>query len=233
MKKILSTLFVALITIGAVNAQNANDIASKYVKAIGGVKAWKSVKSRKATISMNMQGMDFPGFILGDNQNRERVELNFQGMKIIQAYDGETAWALSPPQGITTPTALPEDQAKAMKESTFLDDLIDYKKNGTKISYEGEEEMDGKACYKLKTVLKTGKEELLYIDKSSYLKIASSTVANGQTLVSHFSDFKTQDGVTVPTKIEVKSGGQTIQSVTITKIENNVEIKDEMFAFKG
>ncbi len=233
MKKIFSMLFVALVTISAAQAQSADEIAAKYVKAIGGAKAWKAIKSTKLTISMNMQGMDLPGFIISDNKNRQRVELNFQGMKIVQAFDGQTAWAVSPPQGITTPTPLPEAQAKGMKEFQFLNDLIDHKKRGTTITYDGEGDIEGVACYKIKVVTKEGKEETVYIDKSNYMKVASETVANGQTMVSHYSDFKEIDGVKAARKIVVKVGGQTFQSLSISEIENNVEVGDDTFAYKG
>ncbi len=226
-------MILAVMAMGTLSAQTADDVAKKYVEAIGGAKKWKAIKTRKITFSLVTQGMTLPGTVIGDSDKRERTDIAFNGMEIVQAYDGTTAWALSPPQGITTPTKLTGAQAEAASSKEFLDEMIDYKARGFQISLEADETIDGKAYTKIKMVKKGGKEEFYFFDKETNLLAVKRESGLQGTTDSHYSEYQDVDGLKVPTKIEVKSGGFTIQSITISKTEMNVPVTDDMFAFPG
>ncbi|OEK01662.1 hypothetical protein BFP97_09110 [Roseivirga sp. 4D4] len=231
MKKILTTFLIAIVTLGVANAQSPDQIAADYVKAIGGAKAWKDVKTRKYTITLNQAGFDIPGFIIGDNKNRERFELAFNGMKMVQASDASTAWTINQFQGISQPTKLQGEQAESALAAQFLDEFIDYKKRGYSLSYEGEADLEGVSCYLVKLTNKDGKETTHYFDKTSGLQMAKKELANGQEAMSIYSDYTEMNGLKVPAKITQKMGGVTAFSISIQKMELNVPVNDEMFAF--
>lgn len=233
MKKILTTLLITIVTLGVSNAQSTDQIAADYVKAIGGAKAWKDVKTRKYTITLNQGGFDIPGYIIGDSKNRERFELSFNGMKMIQASDASTAWTINQFQGINQPTKLQGAQAEAVLATQFLDEFIDYKKRGYSLSYEGEEDLEGVSCHLVKLTSKDGKESTHYFDKTTGLQMAKKELANGQEAMSIYSDYTDINGLKVPMKITQKMGGVTAFSISVQKMEVNVSVQDEMFAFPG
>jgi len=233
MKKILSIFLIAIVTIGVANAQSPDQIAANYVKAIGGAKAWKDVKTRKYTITLNQAGFDIPGFIIGDNKNRERFELAFNGMKMVQASDASTAWTINQFQGINQPTKLQGAQAEAVLATQFLDEFIDYKKRGYALSYEGEADLEGVSYHLVKLTNKDGKESTHYFDKTTGLQMATKELANGQETMSVYSDYTEMNGLNVPMKITQKIGGVTAFSITVQKMEVNIPVNDEMFAFPG
>ncbi|MBO3698406.1 hypothetical protein [Roseivirga sp. E12] len=233
MKKILSTFLIAIVTLGVAYAQSADAIASKYVEAIGGAKAWKNVKSRKYTITLNQAGFDIPGYIIGDSKNRERLELEFNGMKMVQASDASTAWTINQFQGVNEPTKLEGAQAEAVLEAQFLDVFIDHKKRGYTLSYEGEADLEGTSCQLVKLTSPKGKESVHYFDKATGLQIAQKESANGQETMSHYSDYTEMEGVLVPKKITQKMGGVVAFTITVNKTEFNVAVTDDMFTFPG
>lgn len=226
-------MILAVMAMGTLSAQTADEVAKKYVEAIGGAKKWKAIKTRKITFSLVTQGMTLPGTVIGDSDQRERTDIAFNGMEIVQAYDGTTAWALSPPQGITTPTKLTGAQAEEASSKEFLDEMIDYKARGFEISLEDDETIGGTAYTKIKLVKKGGKEAFYFFDKETNLMAVKRETGLQGTLDSHYSEYQDVDGVKVPMKIEVKSGGFTVQSITISKTEMNVPVTDDMFAFPG
>lgn len=233
MRKTISILILAVMAMGTVSAQTADEIARKYVEAIGGAKKWKALKSRKMTFDLSMQGITLSGTMVGDAKGRERTDISFNGMNIIQAYDGTNAWAVSPPEGITTPTKLSGPQAEALADVEFLDEFIDYKSRGFAITLEGEETFGDKTYHKIKLVKKEGKEEFYFFDKeTNLLKVKRETGLQGLT-DTHYSDYQDVDGLKVPMKFEVKSGGATMQSISVKNVELNVEAKDDFFAFPG
>lgn len=234
MKKFLSLMFIGLMTLSIAQAQTADKVAQDYVKAIGGTAKWKALKSRKMTMTMTTQGIQLPGSIINDAKNRQRAEFNFNGMKIVQAYDGETAWAISPPQGMTTPTKLTGAEAEALKNGEFLNDFIDYAKRGSKLELKGDEELEGKTYTRVDLTTKSGTVKNYYFDKETNLAIAVSEQNGlGQVATTMMEDYQEVDGLMVPMKLSVKVGGVLLQLITISKVEHNVSLTDDLFAFPG
>ena len=237
MRRFFSMIALAALTMGAVNAQTADQIAANYVKAIGGATKWKAVKSSKVDLTLNTQGVDLKGTVISDNKNRNRVEVTLNGANIVQAYDGETVWWINPFQGINSPAKMPEQAAKDMKEQEFLDGLIDYKMRGSTLTLEGEETIESTTCHKLKLVRKSGRESILFIDKETNLLFMTRTKSSAQgfeeILDTFNSGYETVNGLTAPTKRVVKSAGVVQRTFTFDNVEYNVEVTDEIFAYPG
>lgn len=218
--------------VGTISAQTADGIAKKYVEAIGGASKRKAVKNRRYTISLAQSGVEIPGVILGDNGNRQRLELNFSGMQMVQAYDGTTPWTINQFQGVNEPIKLEGEEAKQLSETQFLDEFIDYKKRGFTISYEGEQTVEGTESYKVKLTKKSGTETFHFFSKESGLQIAQSSMGQGQETMTYFGDYKESEGLKYPSTISVKTGPGPY-TITIVKAEYNVEIGDDAFTFPG
>lgn len=235
MKKIFGTFLLMILAVSLVQAQTADEIAKKYVEAIGGSANWQALKSRKMDITMMTSGIELAGVIYGDAKGRQKMELSFQGMKIIQAYDGETAWAQSPPQGMPQPTKLTGAQADEIKDGEFLNEFVNYKARGMKLDMIGEEDLAGKSYYRIDLTTPKGKVTKYYFDKETYMVAASkeNSASVGQEVTSFVSEYKEFGGIKVPTMVSVKVGGVEIQALKVNNVELNIPLTDDVFAFPG
>ncbi|WP_422356251.1 hypothetical protein [Roseivirga pacifica] len=234
MKKTLFLLIIVFLSGISLNAQSARQIADDYLKATGGKEQWKSLQNRRITMGMKMQGFEFPAVMYEAKGNKQRLEINVEGVQIIQAFDGEVAWVVSPPQGITQPTAMTGPQAESAKEYEFLGEFIDSESRGIKLEYKGEEEADGKTYWHVDVTKKSGTTEEYYFDKETKLIAFMKTPgANGQMSTTFYSDYKAFDGIKYPTHLVVKTGGMTVQELTFTKVEHGVDIDPSIFSMPG
>ncbi len=237
MKKFaLLTVFMSLCFL--VQAQTADQILAKYYDNIGGTKAWKNLKSMKMSGTSSMQGMEFPITIYSKRPNLEKLEVEVQGMQIIQAFDGTTAWSVNPFQGSTEPTKADEEMTAESAKKKFEDELIDYAAKGHAIEHLGTEEIDGTMTNKLKLTKSSGDEVIYFFDQEHHMPIVIRTFAGagpmkGQAVDTYFSDYQSVGDVVLPMAIEQKVNGATFMSGIMDNIELNVEMDDQLFKFPG
>lgn len=236
--KIFSLLFFSFLMTNFAQAQSLDKILSNYFENIGGVEKWKSFNSMKITGSTEAMGMSFGIVVYSKRPNKQLVEVDVQGMKIVEAYDGETAWAINPMAGGTEPAKKTEAEAKEQGKQMFEDEFIDYKDKGHTVTLEGKEDLQGTEVFKIKLVTKAGDEKFYFFDTENFVPImVKAFVAEGQmkgqTIEMYFSDYQeTGSGVIVAHSIEQKVGGQTMMSMSAEKIEFDVDdISDSDFAF--
>src|ERR1043166_8736307 len=89
-------LFFALLA-NMVSAQSADDIVNKFIEARGGKAKWDQLTSLKMTGNIDIgPNMKAPFIILMKDKTKFRFEMEIQGMKMIQALDGDSGWAIVP-----------------------------------------------------------------------------------------------------------------------------------------
>ena len=79
----------------------ADELVEKCIKAAGGKDAFKAVNTMKITAKMHVQGMELPVIGYMKRPHMGRIEVVFQGMKIINAFNDTLGWTLNPMQGET------------------------------------------------------------------------------------------------------------------------------------
>ena len=94
MKKLtqfFSILMLSFLTVTATQAQDASldDILKNYFENIGGEDEWKKIKSISMEGTSAMGGMSFPVSVKTMETTYMKLEIDVQGKKIIQAFDGE------------------------------------------------------------------------------------------------------------------------------------------------
>jgi outer membrane lipoprotein-sorting protein len=236
MKK-LTFLLALTLTAFAMKAQTADEVVEKYLKAIGGADKWKKVESTIMTAKGEQQGMSFPVTISAMKPNLIKVEVDIQGMKLIQpCFDGTTAWGINPFGGGAEPTKMDEEATKELAKDQFEDEFIDYKTKGHTVTLDGTEEAEGTKCFKLKIALKEGGEKIYFIDAENYVPLmirefAMTGPSKGQASESVLGDYKDVEGMMMPHSIEQKMGGQTVAVIKIEKVEVNPKIDKAVFAF--
>ncbi len=233
MKKLIVTtlaLFILGLT-GFVQAQSLDDVLAKYIKATG-LETLANASSFQITAKISQMGMELPMIMKIKKPNKFRMEMEMQGQKMIQAYDGEKGWMIAPWVS-PDPQDLSGTQLKdAIDQADMEGELYNYKKKGHSIEFIGKVNLDGKPAYKLKLTTKDGNLKTYFIDADTYLitKVKATVKANGQSvdITQNMMDYKTVDGVTMAMKIESQSPmGKAV--VTMEDIKLNVDFDDAIF----
>lgn len=233
---ILSTLVMAAAVL-PVSAQSTDEVLELYYEAIGGVDAWTNLSSMRATGNIDVMGMmNGPFSIVQLRPAKARIEMSIQGMDIIQAFDGETAWQVMPMMGSTEPMVADAETAQQITEQADLDGpLIGWKEDGTSIDYEGVETLAGAEHAKLKVTTKDGFVTYYYLN-SDYLPVKMISVRSMQgvetELTTSLGDYQEIGGLMFPFLIEIDTPMGT-QQLTFDTIEVNVPVDESVFSMSG
>src|SRR5215510_3855430 len=122
MRKILLTLAgLAMFAVPAV-AQTADEIVTKYIKAMGGMDKIQAIKTLKRS-GKYIGGGGFEAVVAQENQrpNLVREEFVFQNLTGVNAYDGRAGWKIEPWGGKKDPEALGEEELKSIVEDADFD----------------------------------------------------------------------------------------------------------------
>lgn len=219
---------------GVSSAQTVDEIVAKNMKARGGIDKFKSVNSMKINATVSAQGMKLPVTIYSKRPNMMREETDFQGQKMVRAFDGTTAWAINPMMGGGTPQALTGTAANMAMDSADIEGpLVDYKQKGHTIELVGNEKLDGKDVHHLKITRKTGTVQHLFIDAETGLErktvIALEQGGMKVDLEIQLGDFKSVDGLMMPSMTRQLMNGNEVAQVVVDKIELNPTIDDALF----
>jgi outer membrane lipoprotein-sorting protein len=97
MKKITLSVLVLFCAsfLNTASAQTLDEILNKHFKAVGQEKL-VAVETFLIKAKLSQMGMEFPMEMKIKKPNKFRVEMEMQGQKIIQAYDGSKGWMIAP-----------------------------------------------------------------------------------------------------------------------------------------
>src|SRR5580692_5527120 len=94
----------------------ADQIVQKHVEAIGGADKVNAIQTLVVTGKASILGQtEAPLTIQVKRPNLLRLEMTFQGKKIVQAFDGVTAWTINPMTG-SDPKQSTDDDTRAAQE---------------------------------------------------------------------------------------------------------------------
>jgi outer membrane lipoprotein-sorting protein len=226
-------------------SQTVDEIIGKYFESAGGMQKIKDMKSLKMNGAVITPQGDIAIEICQKAPNKMIMTMEIMGQKMVQAYDGQTAWMLNPLSGEPKPQKLPAEQAGSlMEDAEFEDPFIDYAKKGHEVTYEGTGDVDGVKCYILKLTKNKGKGDAesissYYLDSDTYLPLLVKQKTNAgpmgmvdvDVIMSDYRD--AGDGIMIPFSIEQKMGGQAGMTFKFNTVEINKEIADEIFTYKG
>ena len=218
------------------SAQTADELIAKNIEAKGGLAKIKAVKSMRATGKMiGGPGMEFPFVMMNKRPKSTRMEFTFQGMTVMQVYDGKTAWMSMPFMGKKEPEVMPPDESKMIEEQADFDGpLMDYKEKGHTVELLGKEQVEGADAFKLKVTLKGGDVRTIYLDAETFLeiKVEAKRMVRGSEIEgeSLLSDYKEVGGMMMAHVIDSGSkGSPQRQKIVVEKVELNPVIADSLF----
>ncbi len=233
MKKLLLGVSL-LFAFAAINGQSLEDIIGKYTLA-NKLDKIGNIQTIRISAKTSVMGMDMPMEMWMKNPNKLKSVTSFNGQDIIQVFDGEKGYMVNPMAGSLEPVEMTADQIKqADRNNMFNNYMARYLKEG-KLTLEGEEDVNGKPAFKIKTDLDGTGTATMFIDKSSYLIVKTvATVNQGgtdMTVESFPSDYTETSGILVPMKTTVSASGMEIVT-TFTKVEVDVPMEDSVFKIK-
>lgn len=237
-QKAIRLALVGLLTAGTAAAQEMtlDQVLARHYEAIGGLDAWKSLQSMRATGRVTlMPGTEAPLVLTVMRPFKVRMEFTFQGMTAVQGYDGTTAWMIMPFMGKTEPEPMPSDMAKDVIEQSDIDGpLIGYKEEGHTLELVGLVDVEGTKAYQLTVTLKNGDVQQYYLDAEYFvpIRIEGTRTVQGN-LVEYettISDYKDVAGLMIAHAIEAKpKGAPTGQVITLDTVEINVPVDESIF----
>ncbi len=217
--------------------QTLDEILAEYVAAKGGMEVIQSTKTMTAKGKMTSGPMEFPFAFTYKEPNKIYTTFEVQGMKGIQAYDGEKGWQVMPFMGKTDPVLMSEDELKQVKDQSDIEGpLINAEAKGIVLELIGPTEIEGTYVVEIKATKKNGDVIHLFLDQEYKLEVMTRAKMSmmGQEIEaeSYFSDYKEvgEAGVPVAHSIEVKINGSAMQSMNFDTVEFNVAVDDTLFA---
>lgn len=234
--KILWLLILAsLFSINIVFAQTVDEVIDKYIVAMGGMDKLKTINTVKVTGKTSGGPMNIAFTRTYKRPDKIRMEMQMQGMSLIMAYDGTTAWSINPFRGVKDAEKMNQEQTKMMKkDADFEGILVNYKDKGYTAELMDKEDFEGSEVFKIKLTDKDSDVTNFFIDASTFLllKESSKTKIKEKEITSEtfYGDYKTVEGILIAHSIEVKTvGGGRDQSINIEKVEFNLDTDDNIF----
>lgn len=233
MKKTLVAFFILFTAVSAnvTNAQTLQDVLNKHFEAIGQDELLeKETYEIEATVSQ--MGMEIPMEIKMKRPNKFRMEMEVQGQKMIQAYNGEKGWMVVPGAGPEPQELSGPQLEQAMEQADIDGELYNYEKKGYTAELLGKEFLGDDEVFNIKLTGDDGVEKNYYIGTDDYLvkRVKGKVNAQGQELTVEqiMSDYKKIDGVMVATKIESKSPmGSAV--INFTNLKFGSPVGDSIF----
>jgi hypothetical protein len=230
----LPGLLLATVLAAPAPAQTVDDVIAKSLEARGGVARLKAIQAIRMTGKMSMGPMELPMVIEMKRPASFRADVTVQGALAVQAYDGTTAWGISP-MGSGQAEALPAEAAREMADRADLDGpLVDYRAKGHQVELLGKEKVEGRDVYRLKVTKKSGDVEYYLLAADSYLpvKVEARRTVRGTEIVgeSTIGDYREAGGFLWPYSIQNSAqGNPETQNLTVEKIEVNPTLDDALF----
>lgn len=232
LKTPLLACVAVLASVSVAASQTAEEIIARNLQAKGGVEKWKTIASVKMTGTLSAQGQDVPMTVYTKRPNLLRQDIATPAGKVVQAFDGTTAWVLPP--GADTAREVSGPQAEAARNNSDFDGpLLDYAAKGHRVELIGREKVGDADVHHLRLTRKDGGVEHYYIDVTSHLEVKRTAEMNAgegtRTLESELSNYKAVDGVMVPHTMKQSVNGAPVMQVRFSTIQFNVPMDDELF----
>ena len=227
--QIFVILFIAFMQVA--QAQSVNEVLEKHFKAIGQDKL-ANVESYYIEAKVSQMGMEMPMQMKMKKPDMFIINIDVQGQKMIQAFDGQRGWMIIPMMS-PEPQELTGDQLAQARDQVNLEgELYNYEKKGSTAEFRGKVNVDGKDCFRINLTTKDGNSKDYFIDANNFLvsRIKAKLSVQGQTVDVEqiMIEYKTIDGITMPVKIESKSPMGTAL-ITMDEIKFNEKFDDAIF----
>jgi hypothetical protein len=189
----------------------ADELTRAYVAAIGGEEAHRSATSIRTAGTITVAGMGLEGeFELTQIVGVGSImKTNIPGIGEMQVgFDGEVGWSLNQ---VTGPSLMEDVELQQIRERSLLEATL----RSSEVIEERETvertEMNGRECYRVRLVWKSGRESFDCYAVDGGELVASQDVqvsAMGEMpVMSYFEEYRAYGGMRLPARIRQQSMG--------------------------
>ncbi|MGB0036392.1 MAG: hypothetical protein WBP79_13045, partial [Candidatus Acidiferrales bacterium] len=227
--QLASICVLPLCFVASARAQDAATIVNEYVKAAGGSKRLSHI------LTLTLEGTILAGadgkagaFTLDTKQpNRYYSELILGDRRIIEAYNGKSAWREDASGTIATmlgPEAIQMEAAALVVNSR----LVNLKKNKLTVAFIGHSQVRGKDALQIEVSTAAGVKHEVFFDPQIHLIVKESILAGDAGEDFLYADYRAESGIELPHKIELRRGAETF-SIDVTRAAVNGPIGERVF----
>ena len=224
MKKLFISAALLLTTLASVSAQTADEVINKYIDAIGGKDKCLSIKSLKTEGQIELQGLAIPFTMQAIHDKANRMDAEFQGMKIVEIVTPQAGWSMDGTRGESALKPMSQEDLKTKVDALDIQNqLIDYAQKGHKVEMLGKDEADGNEYFKVKLTTKAGNDIVYFFDTKTYLpyKVENTMNVSGQEVKVEvkYLDYQTlENGVKVAFKQEMGPMMMVSKKITVNPV---------------
>jgi outer membrane lipoprotein-sorting protein len=249
--KLSTAILSILVVAGAAQAAetpslpklSAEQIVEKHVAAIGGLEAWRSLRSVVIEGELDAGGTPphaLPYVLKQKRGHLSRLEVSLGDQTAVQIFDGKNGWKVRPftnRKEVETMTAAELAEASAAAVDDLDGPLVDAAQKGYKVALVGTSVVKGHPAYQLKLTSKAGAVRNLWLDGQNFMTLKMDGEPRKLDLRMHpvsiyFSDYRPEKGLQYAhqqeTVVEQSKAAPTKR--TVTKVRVNESIEDSAFA---
>jgi hypothetical protein len=213
-----------------VYAQDASKIVDQYIKAEGGSKTLSKVNTLTlegtfANIANEKAGTYT---LITKQSNRYYSELVDGDRIAIEAYNGKSAWHQNVGE-LGTLVGAEGAQLEAAGQY-YNSRLVNAKKNKLGLAFVGHAQVSGKDALQIEVTTSAGLKREIFFDPQTHLIVKEAAIIGGIDEQMLYEDYRTQDGVKLPFKIELHRGND-VYNIAVTRALVNGTVGERVFDF--
>jgi hypothetical protein len=222
--------FVPLCMTIPVRAQDAAKIVDQYIKAEGGSKTLSKVNTLMLEGTFAGGANEKAGTYtrITKQQNRYYDELVNGDRISIEAYNGKSAWHQK--AGELGTLVGPEGAQLEAAGQYYNSRLVNAKKNKLELAFVGHAQVRGKDAIQIEATTSAGVKREIFFDPQTHLIVKEAATIGGIDEQILYDDYRTQDGVKVPFKIELHRGND-VYDIAVTRAVVNGTVGERVFDF--
>jgi hypothetical protein len=221
-------VFFAGIAVPA-RAQEAAKIINDYVKAAGGSRALSRLQTLAIEGTVTGLGEGNSGTYTFDTKlpNRYYSEVILGSKRIIEAYNGKSAWRED--ASGSPVTMFSQDSMEMQAEAQIANSrLLNLKKNKLAVALLGHAQVSGQDVLQVELTTATGVKHEFFFDPKTHLLVKESAPMGGVNEEILYSNYRPESGVQVARKIELHRGSETY-AIDVTSARVNGSIGERVF----
>jgi len=205
-------------------------VIDDFVKALGGEKALRKVKSMTMVGKLDIPAAGISGSLeiraMAPNKILVKSEIPGMGL-ILDGFDGEFGWSIDPTMGARVKDGGELTQAQFQSEFYAMLHAADRYKSMETVE---KTDVDGTPCYKLRLVTRDGEEVFEYYDVDSGLQLGSElqaeTPMGALQVVSKLGEYRQVGAIKLPYSFKQTMGPMeqimTFSDVSVNDVDPKV-----------
>lgn len=221
-------LLAALVSATPSSAQDAAQVINQYVKAAGGAKALSHIQTLtlEGTATRASDGKSGTYTLDTKQPNRYYSELILGDTHLIEAYNGKSAWRQEGSGG--TATMLGPDAARMEALAQIANSrLVNLKKSKSLATFVGHSQVRGKDALQVEVTNISRVKYEIFFDPQTHF-IVKEAAGDGNSDALFFDDYRPENGIQLPHKIELHRGGQEFD-ISATRAVVNGSVGERVF----